>query len=84
MRSGREMPFGFPRLERVSNDALYNLFRNRPASFTLDEATRHTSNAQASKYAEEIVSPAYLRADGQLLTCEPARVLPMAQRYYLF
>jgi len=24
------------------------------------------------------------RADGQLLTCEPARVLPMAQRYYLF
>jgi urease subunit alpha len=25
-----------------------------------------------------------VRADGQLLTCEPAQVLPMAQRYYLF
>ena len=25
-----------------------------------------------------------VRADGALLTCEPARVLPMAQRYYLF
>jgi urease subunit alpha len=25
-----------------------------------------------------------VRADGQLLTCEPARVLSMAQRYYLF
>ena len=25
-----------------------------------------------------------LRADGQLLTCEPARVLPLAQRYFLF
>lgn len=25
-----------------------------------------------------------VRADGQLLTCEPATVLPMAQRYYLF
>jgi len=25
-----------------------------------------------------------VRADGQLLTCEPARVLPMAQRYFLF
>src|SRR6266496_79317 len=25
-----------------------------------------------------------VRADGQFLTCEPARVLPMAQRYYLF
>jgi urease subunit alpha len=25
-----------------------------------------------------------VRADGALLTCEPARVLPMAQRYFLF
>jgi urease subunit alpha len=25
-----------------------------------------------------------VRADGQLLTCEPAAVLPMAQRYFLF
>jgi urease subunit alpha len=26
----------------------------------------------------------HVRADGQLLTCEPASVLPMAQRYFLF
>jgi urease subunit alpha len=25
-----------------------------------------------------------VRADGELLTCEPSRVLPMAQRYFLF
>ena len=25
-----------------------------------------------------------VRADGQLLTCDPATVLPMAQRYFLF
>ena len=25
-----------------------------------------------------------VRADGAVLTCEPARVLPMAQRYFLF
>jgi urease subunit alpha len=25
-----------------------------------------------------------VRADGRLLTCEPAKVLPMAQRYFLF
>ncbi len=25
-----------------------------------------------------------VRADGVLLTCEPATVLPMAQRYFLF
>jgi urease subunit alpha len=25
-----------------------------------------------------------VRADGELLTCEPAEVLPMAQRYFMF
>jgi urease subunit alpha len=25
-----------------------------------------------------------VRADGRLLTCAPAEVLPMAQRYFLF
>jgi urease subunit alpha len=25
-----------------------------------------------------------VRADGELLTCAPADVLPMAQRYFLF
>jgi urease subunit alpha len=25
-----------------------------------------------------------VRADGQLLTCDPATVLPLAQRYFLF
>lgn len=33
----------------------------------------------------EVDSQTYqVRADGELLTCEPAEVLPMAQRYYLF
>jgi urease subunit alpha len=33
----------------------------------------------------EVDSQTYeVRADGQLLTCEPARVLPLAQRYFLF
>jgi len=25
-----------------------------------------------------------VRADGELLTCQPAEVLPMAQRYFLY
>ena len=25
-----------------------------------------------------------VRADGELLTCEPAETLPLAQRYFLF
>ena len=33
----------------------------------------------------EVDSETYeVRADGVLLTCEPATVLPMAQRYFLF
>jgi urease subunit alpha len=33
----------------------------------------------------EVDSQTYqVRADGQLLTCEPASELPMAQRYFLF
>ena len=33
----------------------------------------------------EIDAQSYLvRADGQLLTCEPATSLPMTQRYFLF
>ncbi len=33
----------------------------------------------------EVDSQTYeVRADGMLLTCEPAKVLPLAQRYYLF
>jgi urease subunit alpha len=33
----------------------------------------------------EVDSETYeVRADGELLTCEPATLLPMAQRYFLF
>ena len=33
----------------------------------------------------EVDSQTYeVRADGQLLTCEPADVLPLAQKYFLF
>ena len=33
----------------------------------------------------EVDSQTYqVRADGELLTCEPAKVLPLAQRYFLF
>jgi len=33
----------------------------------------------------EVVPETYeVRANGELLTCEPADVLPMAQRYFMF
>ena len=45
------------------------------ASMILNDATPHI----------EVDPETYeVRADGELLTCEPAAVLPMAQRYFLF
>ena len=45
------------------------------ASMILNDATPHI----------EVDPETYeVRADGDLLTCEPAEVLPMAQRYFLF
>ncbi len=45
------------------------------ASMVLNDATPHI----------EVDPETYeVRADGELLTCEPADVLPMAQRYFLF
>ena len=44
-------------------------------SMMLNDATPHV----------EVDPETYeVRADGELLTCEPATVLPMAQRYFLF
>jgi urease subunit alpha len=44
-------------------------------SMVLNDATPHV----------EVDPETYeVRADGELLTCEPATVLPMAQRYFLF
>ncbi len=45
------------------------------SSLILNDATPHI----------EVDPESYeVRADGELLTCEPAEVLPMAQRYFLF
>jgi urease subunit alpha len=45
------------------------------ASMVLNDAMPHIE-VDAETYE--------VRADGELLTCEPAKVLPMAQRYFLF
>jgi urease subunit alpha len=51
--------------------------------------TRHLSKAdmklnQALPQIEVDPETYEVRSDGELLTCEPAEVLPMAQRYFLF
>ena len=43
------------------------------------------ASADAAQPRIEVDSQTYeVRADGELLRCEPATVLPLAQRYFLF
>ncbi|PZO35276.1 MAG: urease subunit alpha, partial [Shackletoniella antarctica] len=66
-----------------------------PAHIGLTKATAAVANCRNLSKADmklndyqpriEVNSETYeVRADGELLTCEPADVLPMAQRYFLF
>jgi urease subunit alpha len=55
-------------------------------------AVRHTRTIGKAQMVHNHATPQIdvdpetyaVRADGELLTCEPAVVLPMAQRYFLF
>jgi len=47
--------------------------------------TKHDMKLNDALPAIDVDPETYaVRADGALLTCEPAKVLPMAQRYFLF
>jgi iron complex outermembrane recepter protein len=61
--SQRTAPFGFPRIDWVSNWRLWDEWKARPQYFTLNEVTRYTAGVTASKFSEEIISSAYLRGD---------------------
>ncbi|MBY6260707.1 urease subunit alpha [Azospirillum sp. 412522] len=45
---------------------------------------KHMIHNDATPHIEVDPETYEVRADGQLLTCEPAEILPMAQRYFLF
>ena len=45
----------------------FQLFREHPEYFQLNEASAHTSGVNGSKLLEEIISAAYLRADAKFL-----------------
>ncbi len=70
---------GLPQVERLGLRkrpvAVANCRKIGKADMIHNSATPHI----------EVDSETYeVRADGELLTCEPARVLPLAQRYFLF
>jgi len=71
----------------LKNRAVKGLGLSRPL-----EAVRNTRNVRKKDMVHNAWQPKIevdpetyeVRADGELLACEPAKVLPMAQRYFLF
>jgi len=65
--SQRTPPFGFPRMDVMSNQKLHAIYRSTPSHFTTNDTTTHNTAVQNSKYIEELVSAAYVRGDVQLI-----------------
>ncbi len=63
--SQRIAPYGFPRIDWVSNQRLWDLWQAKPGYFSANEATHYTQSVAASKHADEVISSAYLRGDTQ-------------------
>jgi urease subunit alpha len=65
--------------------ARYGLAKTVSAVKNIRQVRKQHMIHNASLPKMEIDAQTYaVRADGELLTCEPASVLPMAQRYFLF
>ena len=65
--SQRIPPFGFPRIDWVSNTKLYDHYVATPTHFTVNADGQYRSTVNNSKHAEERISSAYLRGDAALL-----------------
>jgi TonB-dependent receptor len=64
--SQREMPFGFPKVQWLDNEKLWDHYQANPSHVTLDENAKRISEINGSKHADELVSAAYVRGDLQL------------------
>ncbi|WP_304952582.1 urease subunit alpha [aff. Roholtiella sp. LEGE 12411] len=58
--------------------------RTEAVSHTRDVRKKDLKHNDATPHIEVNPETYEVRADGELLTCEPAAYLPMAQRYFLF
>jgi len=65
--SQRTSPFGFPSIQWLSNEQLFDLYLAHPAWFTVNDATSYNREVALSKHAEELISSAYFRTDAQFL-----------------
>ena len=61
--SQRVSPYGFPKIQTVSNNEIHAFYRDNPGQFVLNDNTAYRSEVTQSKRAGELVSSAYLRGD---------------------
>jgi TonB-dependent receptor len=64
--SDRQPHYGFPKFQGVSSELFYNHFIANPTQFTTNANTTYRNEVTNSKFADELVSAAYLRGDLQL------------------
>jgi iron complex outermembrane recepter protein len=65
--SSRFAPYGFPKMEGVSSEKVFEHHVANPSYFTLNANTLYRNEVTNSKYAQELTSAAYFRADLQFL-----------------
>ncbi len=65
--SQRTAPYGYPKIQYVSNEQLWTYYQDNPAHFIPDLNAQYRSGVTASKHASELVSAAYLRGDAQFI-----------------
>jgi TonB-dependent receptor len=61
--SDRQPHYGFPKFQGVSSELIYNQYVANPTYFTTNPNTTYRNQVTNSKFAEELVSSAYLRGD---------------------
>lgn len=63
--SERDGPYGLPKIQWPNDYALWRRYQSNPAEFTENLNTQYRSIISGSKYAEELISAAFLRGDTQ-------------------
>jgi TonB-dependent receptor len=66
--SDRQPHYGFPKFQGISSELLYNQFVSNPAYFTSNANTSYRNLVTNSKFADELISSAYLRGDLSFLS----------------
>ncbi len=65
--STRTGPYGFPQIQWLSNEGLWDFYQANPGRFSVDQNAQYRSEITNSKHSEELISAVYLRGDLRLL-----------------